>query len=84
MAESNPKTPLTTSESTTVTIVGVSNLTLADPRALPTCGVTSYTLPSENTAPSHPLNEDAVRVGNSLLSARVPESAILRDRAEDF
>jgi hypothetical protein len=44
----------------------------------------SYTLPSENTEPSHPLSEGAVRVGNSLLSARVPEAAILRDEAEDF
>ncbi len=83
MSESNSKTPVAIS-STTVTIVGVSNLTPADSRALPTYGVTSFTMPSENTAPSHPLNEGAVRVGNSLLSARVPESAILRDKAEDI
>jgi hypothetical protein len=84
MPESNPKTPVNVSESTTVTIVGVSNMAPADSRALPTYEVTSFTVPSENTAPSHPLNEGAVRVGNSLLSARVPESAILRDKAEEF
>lgn len=85
MADSNTKTPVNISESTTVTIVGVSNLAVpTDSRALPTYGVSSYTMPSENTSPSHPLNEGAVRVGNSLLSARVPESAILRDKAEDF
>jgi hypothetical protein len=83
MSESNFKTPVDVS-STTVTIVGVSNLTPPDSRALPTYGVTSFTMPSENTQPSRPLNEDAVRVGNSLLDARVPESAILRDRAEDI
>jgi hypothetical protein len=84
MTESNSKTPVNVSESTTITIVGVSNLTPADSRALPTYGVMSYTAPSENTAPSTPLNEGAVRVGNSLLNARVPESAILRDETEDF
>lgn len=84
MAESNPKPPANISESTTVTIVSVSNLTPTDSRALPTCGVTSYTVPSENQTPSRPLDEGAVRVGNSLISARVPESAILRDRTEDF
>jgi hypothetical protein len=82
MSESKSQTPAAIS-STTVTIVGVSNLAPADSRALPTYGVTSFTMPSDNPAPSHPLNEGAVRVGNSLLSARVPESAILRDRAED-
>jgi len=84
MAESNSKTPVNVSGSTSITIVGVSNLTPADPRALRPYGVMSYTVPSENTAPSPPLSEGAVQVGNSLLNARVPESAILRDEAEDF
>jgi len=85
MAEMNPKTPPeSTSESTSVTIVGISNLTPADSRALPSYSVTSYTVPTEGTAPSRPLNEGAVRVGNSLLNARVPESKILRDRPEDI
>jgi len=84
MTEMNPNTPLVNiMESTTVTIVGVSNAP-ADSRELPTYSVMSYTVPSENAAPSHPLSEGAVRVGNSLLSARVPESAILRDKSEDF
>jgi hypothetical protein len=60
MAESNSKMPVNVSESTTVTIVGVSNLAPADSRALPSYGVMSYTVPSENTSPSHPLNEGAV------------------------
>jgi hypothetical protein len=84
MSESNLKAPVDISESTTVTIVGISNATPDDSRAVPTYGVTSFTMPSDNTQPSRPLNEDAVRVGNSLLNARVPESAILRDRTEDI
>jgi len=85
MAESNFKTPVDISESTTVTILGPVNSTPSDWReGATTYGVTSYTVPSENTSPSQPLTEGAVRVGNSLLNARVPESAILRDRSEDF
>lgn len=73
------------SQSTTVTVIGVSNFVPpADSRALPTYGVTSYTVPMDSAAPSRPLSEGAVRVGNSLLTARVPESAILRDTAEDI
>jgi hypothetical protein len=83
MSDLNSKTPMNVSESTTVTIVGVSNGTPVDSRALPTYGVTSYTVPSENTKPSHPLSEGAVQVGNSVLKARVPETKILRDRPED-
>jgi hypothetical protein len=84
MPESDSKMPKNVSESTTITIVGVSNLAPADPRVLRPYGVMSYTVPSENTSPSLPLSEDAVQVGNSLLNARVPESAILRDKAEDL
>ena len=83
MTESNFKTPADISESTTV-IVGVSNATPADSRALPTYAVTSLTMPSDDNRPSRPLNDGAVRVGNSLLDARVSESAILRDRVEDI
>jgi hypothetical protein len=83
MSDLNSKMPMNVSESTTVTIVGVSNGTPVDSRALPTYGVTSYTVPSENTKPSHPLSEGAVQVGNSVLNARVPETKILRDRPED-
>jgi hypothetical protein len=84
MSETESKAPVSVSESTTITIVGVSNATPSDSRELPTYGVTSYTVPTENTAPSHPLNEGAVRVGNSLVRARVPEAAILRDTVEDL
>lgn len=79
MTESNSKMPANVSESTTVTIVGVSNLAPADSRELPTYSVTSYTAPSESLGPSRPLSEGAVRLGNSLLNANVPESAIRRD-----
>lgn len=46
--------------------------------------VNSYTLPTENIAPSRALDEGAVRVGDSLINARVPESRIRRDRSEEF
>jgi hypothetical protein len=81
MTEVNPTTPM--NDSTTVTIVGVSNFALPDSREMPTYGVTSYIVPDHDSAPSSPLSEGAVRVGNSLLSAYVPESAILRDHGGD-
>jgi hypothetical protein len=80
MVEFDPKASV---ESTTVTIVGASNA-LPDARALPTYGVMSYTVPDDNLGPANPLSEAAVRVGNSLLHSRVPESAILRDGGGDF
>lgn len=84
MHEVNSKMPKNVSESTTVTIVGVANGTPTDPRIPPTYGVTSYTAPNEKTAPSRPLSDGAVQVGNSVLDARVSESKILRDRSEDI
>ena len=84
MSEANSITPpMSHTGSTTVTIVQVSNLP-ADSRELPSYSVTSYTVPSESTKASNPLNEAAVRIGNSLLNAHVPESAILRDRSEEL
>ncbi len=71
-------------ETSTTTIIGVSNLSIADSREPQTCEVMSYTVPSDNAAPSAALSDAAVRLGNSLLSARVPETAILRDTGEDF
>ena len=89
MPELKPQPPLPTSQSTT--IVGVSNfVTPADPfRQLPTYGVTSYTVanvgvPTDMGAPSQPLSAGAIRVVNSVLTARVPESSILRDSDEDY
>jgi hypothetical protein len=85
MSEANSKIPpVSHTESTTVTVVGVSNLVPGDSRELPSYSVTSYTVPSESAKTSNPLNESAVRVGNSLLGAHVPESVILRDRSEDI
>jgi hypothetical protein len=80
MVEFDPKVSI---DSTTVTIVGVSNA-LPDSRALPTYGVTSFTVSDDNLGPASPLSEGAVRVGNSVLHSRVPESAILRDGGGDF
>jgi hypothetical protein len=75
--------PMYAGETTTTTIIGVSNLDIRDSRALPESAVMSYTLPTENPSPSVPLSEAVVRVGNSLLDARVPESAFLRDKSEE-
>jgi hypothetical protein len=71
-------------ENTLTTIIGVANLSVRDPREVPQCQVMSYIAPSEGVSPSHPLSEGAVRIGDSLLNARVPEVAILRDATEDF
>ncbi len=84
MKELTRETPRYSSDATTTTIIWVSNSAIRDPRMLPESGVMSYTVSSENTAPSRPLSESAVRIGNSLLDARVPESAILRDTSEGF
>lgn len=43
----------------------------------------SYTMPAEGM-PSKPLNAGAIRLVNSVLVARVPESAIKRDANGDF
>jgi hypothetical protein len=79
---SDIKLPLPSSESKTITIIGPANAPVAG--ELPDYSTASFTLPSENIAPSQPISEGAVRVGNSVLSARVPESAILRDESGDF
>jgi hypothetical protein len=79
----NTKPPMPVSESTTMNVI-VSNLTPPDRNLTPTYSVCSYTLPSESAEYSVPLSERAVRLGNSLLNAAVPESAILRDGDEGF
>jgi hypothetical protein len=78
----SPSIPM--SESTSVTFVGTSNLIPPESGGLPSYGVCSYTVPGESGGISPPLSESAVRVGNSVLSAHVPEHAILRDPSEDF
>lgn len=75
---------LPASESTTITFVGTSNMAPSNSWALPTSGLCSYTAPDDITRPSAPLSEGAVRLGNSLVSAFVPEDAIRRDVSEDI
>jgi hypothetical protein len=72
------------SETTTITIIGDQNMAPADSWALPASNICSYTLPEDGARPSAPLSEGAVRIGNSILSALVPERAIRREEAEDL
>jgi hypothetical protein len=69
------------SDSPTVTIIGISNM---GTNQLSVQSVTSCSIPSEITAPSERLSNATVRIGNSLLSARVPEERIRRDYSEEF
>jgi hypothetical protein len=73
--------PLYFNDVPTVTIVGVSNM---GTDLLSVQSVTSCSVPSEYTGPSQPLSEATIRIGNSLLSARVPEDRIRRDYSEEF
>ena len=75
--------PVYLGEASTVTIVGVSNMSETDVRGMSSCqSVTSYSVSADVTSRSRPLSEGAVRVGNSLLNARVPETKFLRDNEE--
>jgi hypothetical protein len=67
-----------------ITIVGDLNMAAPDFYAVPASNIFSYTPSEGNIRPSAPLSEGAVRLGNSLLSARVPEHAIRRDVSEGF
>jgi len=69
------------SESPTITIVGVSNM---GTDLSPIQTVTSCSIPMDCTMRSEPLSKATVRVGNSLLSARIPEARIRRDYPEEF
>lgn len=62
------------------------NMDIVGDLNMPALSITtaSVTLPMENTARSSVLDASAVRVGNSLISARVSESRILRDVTEEF
>ena len=71
-------------DSMSVTIVGSQNMAPAASWAMPTSNVCSYTAPGENMSTCSPLSEGAIRLGNSLLTAYVPEDAILRDTTEGF
>jgi hypothetical protein len=71
------------SDSVTMNVI-VANLMVPDSNAVPTYSVCSYTMSGENPGLSAPLDESAVRIGNSLLSADVPEEAIRRDGDEGF
>ena len=75
--------PMYQSERTTVTIVGVSNMAGNDLSRMSSAqSVTSCSMPADVAFRSRPLSEGAVRVGNSLLNARVPEDKFLRDTEE--
>jgi hypothetical protein len=76
--------PMPASDSITITVVGDQNMAPPAAWSLPTSSVCSFTVADDSSVPSAPLNEGAVRVGNSLLSSFVPEGAILRDKSEDF
>jgi len=73
--------PLYFAESPTITIVGVQNM---GTNLLSAQSVTSFSIPSDYTAPSEPLTDFTVRIGDSLLNARVPEDRIRRDYAEEY
>jgi hypothetical protein len=86
MSELKPQVPIS---SRSTTIVGVANfVSPVDPyTSLPTCDSASYTVSANFDAtcgqpepgPSQPLSEGTIRVVNSVLNARVPESAIRRE-----
>jgi hypothetical protein len=91
MSELKPEVP-TKSLSTTL-ITGVSHCSIFDEEnTLPTCSSMSYTIgavveAADNQpqgAPSQPLKPGAVKAMNTVLRARVPESAILRDKSGEL
>lgn len=73
----NSPTPAT--GSMTITLIGTVNMAPTPSWTLPTSTVCSYTTNGEMMAPCAPLSDGARRLGNSILSARVSEEAILRD-----
>jgi len=84
----DPKQPVPSTES--ITIMAISNNFVPnDPfKDTMTYSSTSYTVtPAEGSqpegGPSQPLSSAAIRVVNSVLGARVPESAIERDSDGD-
>ena len=82
MDQASPNTlPQYFSESSTVTVIGVRNM---GTDLLSAQSVTSFSIPAEYTERSQPLSDLTVRIGDSLLHARVPEDRIRRDDAEEF
>ena len=71
-------------ESVTVTIVGMSNMPGSAVKGMSAQSVNSYSIRTDSAAPSCPLSEGAIRVGNTLLTARVAEDRFLRDDAEEL
>jgi hypothetical protein len=69
---------------TTITIAVDEHVGPSASWSVPASTICSYTLADDGARPSAPLCEGAVRVGNSILAAFVPENAILRDTTEDF
>jgi hypothetical protein len=73
--------PMYLNDTLTVTVVGVENM---GQNPLSVQSVTSCSVPSESTEASEPLSAATVRIGNSLLGARVPEDRIRRDYSEEY
>jgi len=76
--------PMPIYESLTITVEDDEPMAPSGCWSVPASQVCSYTLADDSPRPSVPLSEAAVRMGNSILTALVPESAILRDTIEDF
>ncbi len=68
----------------TMTLIGAFNASPATHLPMPTSESMSLSVPGEIPTPSLPLPEGAVRLGDSLLAARVPEVAFRRDPDEEF
>lgn len=84
MSEERTTQRLPANDCTIITVERDQSMTLSASRPVPASSVCSYTIAREGKEPSSPLSEGAVRVGNSLLTAHVPETAFLRDSNEDF
>jgi hypothetical protein len=77
--------PRNISDSNTMNVVvGVQNMATPSQPFEVASGCGSYTVSGENIARSAVLDRGAVRVGNSVIAARVSESRILRDTSEEF
>lgn len=88
MSNLKPRPPIT-SESNSVSVV---NCPEPSQSGVPTYGSMSYTVvnaalvtsQSAESERSKPLSATSIRVVNSVLRAKVNESAVRRDRDEDF
>lgn len=84
MTNSRIISPIPLNGTMSFTIARNANLASAHAWTVPTTSICSYTVPAEQCARCAPLSEGAVRIGNSLLTTFVPETAIRRDEGGDF